>query len=293
MGSRYGGIKQIEPIGAHKELIIDYSIYDAVLAGFTKIVFVIRRDIEKDFCDSIFNRIKSQSKIEAEYVFQDLADLPGGYTLPADRVKPWGTTHAILAARKVITTPFCIINADDFYGRVAFVKMAKFLKALKPGSNQTSMVGYNLSKTISDAGSVSRGIAEVVDGNKIVKIDERLKIEKRGNKYGWIDGDSFNELKPDSDAAMNFFGFGSSIMPMLEVKFAEFLSKNIGNPKAEYQISIALNDLLKAGIITMEMMTTSDKWLGFTYPEDKIKVQSEIKELVESGTYPAPLWKKK
>lgn len=293
IGSRYGGIKQIEPIGAHKELIIDYSIYDAVLAGFTKIVFVIRRDIEKDFCDSIFNRIKAQTKIEAEYVFQDLSDLPAGYKLPADRVKPWGTTHAILAARKVVNTPFCIINADDFYGREAFIKIVKFLKTLKPGSNHTAMVGYNLSRTISDAGSVTRGIAEVTADNKITTINERYKIEKRGNKYGWVDGSAFNELDPNSNAAMNFFGFGPSIMPMLEVKFAEFISANIANIKTEYPVPVALNDLLAAGKITMENMTTPDKWLGFTYPEDKIKVQNEIKALVESGIYPSPLWGKK
>ena len=292
MGSRYGGIKQIEPIGANNELIIDYSIYDAVLAGFTKIVFVIRRDIEKDFCDSIFNRIKSQTKVEAEYVFQDISDLPGGFELPAERVKPWGTTHAILAARKVITEPFCIINADDFYGRDAFVKMAKFLAKLKPGDNRTSMVGYNLSKTISDAGSVTRGIAEVTPEGQVTTINERYKIEKRGDKYGWLDGEIYNELAPDSDAAMNFFGFGPSIMPMLEVKFAEFIANNIGNIKGEYPIPVALNDLLAANIITMDMMTTTDKWLGFTYPEDKIKVQNEIKELVSSGIYPSPLWKK-
>ena len=292
MGSRYGGIKQIEPIGAHNELIIDYSIYDAVLAGFTKVVFVIRRDIEKDFCETIFNRIKSQAGIKAEYVFQDLTDLPDGFQLPPERVKPWGTTHAILAARKVINTPFCIVNADDFYGREAFAKMAKFLGNLGEESTHTSLVGYKLCNTISDAGSVSRGIA-VVEGNSVTTIDERIKVEKRGDEYGYtLDETFYPELQADSNASMNVFGFGPAIMPMLKERFAEFLTQRIDDIKAELQISIALNDLLHQGKITMEMMTTNDKWLGFTYPEDKIKVQNEIKVMVESGIYPSPLWKK-
>lgn len=294
MGSRYGGIKQIEPIGTNGELIIDYSIYDAVRAGFTKVVFVIRRDIEKDFCDRIFDRIKEQSGIEAEYVFQDKDDLPKGFKMPADRVKPWGTTHAVLAARKVVNDPFCIINADDFYGAEAFTKMAKFLETLKVGSTCTSMVGYKLAKTLSAQGTVSRGVCEVkkhLAKDMVTVINERLKIERRGGKMGYIDGDDFYHIDENADTAVNFFGFGPSIMPMLEEKFTKFLSANINNLKAELQVPIALNELLKEGKITMEMMTSKDNWLGFTYPEDKVAVQNEIKALVKSGAYPAPLWK--
>ena len=291
MGSRYGGIKQIEPIGAHNELIIDYSIYDAVRAGFKQVVFVIRRDIEKDFCESIFNRIKVQSGIKAEYVFQDRDDLPAGYKFPAERTKPWGTTHAILAARKVIDEPFAVVNADDFYGREAFIKIAKFLSAIKPTEPKTAMVGYMLASTLSDKGTVSRGVC-VVDKNNMVKsIDERYKIERRKGAIGDIVGDDFHPINEDAVASMNFFGFSPAVMPMLADDFAKFIKDNINNLKAESPIPTTLNDLLKAGKVTMQMLTSNDKWLGFTYPEDKAAIQGEIKEMVRKGTYPSPLWK--
>ena len=291
MGSRYGGIKQIEPVGVHNELIIDYSIFDAVRAGFTKVVFVIRRDIEEEFCKSIFNRIKEQSGIKAEYVFQDKTDLPAGYKLPDDRQKPWGTTHAILAARKVIKEPFCAINADDFYGREAFAKIAQFMGALKSGDTKTAIVGYKLAKTLSEQGTVSRGVCRVDKNNMVVQIDERYKIERRNGRIGYIDGDDFHHINEDADASMNFFGFSPSVMQLLETKFAEFIKDNIGNPKAECPIPVTMNELLSAGKVTMAMLTSGDKWLGFTYPEDKAAIQGEIKEMVKSGVYPSPLWK--
>jgi len=294
MGSRYGGIKQIEPVGVFNELIIDYSIFDAVRAGFTKVIFVIRRDIEEEFCRSIFNRIKKQSGIKAEYVFQDKDDLPAGFKLPADRTKPWGTTHAILAARKIINEPFCVVNADDFYGQEAFIKMAKFLAELKPGDAKTAMVGYKLATTLSEQGTVSRGVCAVDKTNMVKSIDERLKIERRNGKIGYtLDGTDFHLVNEDADASMNFFGFSPAVMPMLEVKFAEFVAKNIGNLKAESPIPVDLNNLLAEGKITMKMLTSKDKWLGFTYPEDKIAIQGEIKEMVKKGTYPSPLWNSK
>lgn len=293
MGSRYGGIKQIEPVGACKELIIDYSIYDAVLAGFSKVVFVIRRDIEDEFCNKIYDRIKFH--VDAEKVFQDLNDLPSGFTPPAGRTKPWGTTQAILAARHMIDEPFCIVNADDFYGREAFEKMSQFLGAMQPQPGnvlpyKTAMVGYKLRNTISDVGSVSRGVAEV-NGNGMVKeINERLNVEKRGNRFGYVINDSFFEIDADHDVAVNFFGFGPEIMPLLHEKFAIFLQSNIDNLKAEYQVPIALNELIHEGRITMKMMTVSDRWLGFTYPKDKDKVTAEITNLVNANVYPTPLW---
>jgi len=292
MGSRYGGIKQIEPVGTHNELIIDYSIFDAVRAGFTKVVFVIRRDIEEEFCKSIFNRIKKQSGIKAEYVFQDKDDLPAGYTLPADRHKPWGTTHAILAARKVIKEPFCAINADDFYGREAFVKIAKFFGTLKSGDTKTAMVGYKLAATLSEQGTVSRGVSVVDKNNMITSIDERYKIKRMGGKIVDLVGDDLYPIDEDAVASMNFFGFSPAVMPMLEDDFANFIKHNINNAKAESPIPTTLNDLLKAGKVTMEMFTSNDKWLGFTYPEDKAAIQGEIKQMVKSGIYPSPLWGK-
>jgi NDP-sugar pyrophosphorylase family protein len=292
MGSRYGGIKQIEPIGTHNELIIDYSIYDAVQAGFSRVVFVIRRDIEKDFCESIFNRIKVQSGIKAEYVFQDKDDLPMGFKLPPERTKPWGTTHAILAARNVIGEPFAVVNADDFYGREAFIKIAKFFRTLKKGDTKTAMVGYKLAKTLSDQGTVSRGVSVVDKNNFVTSIDERYKIKRMDGKIVDIVGDDFYPIDEDALASMNFFGFSPEVMPMLADDFAKFIKENINNVKAESPIPTTLNDLLKAGKITMEMFTSNDKWLGFTYPEDKVAIQGEIKDMVESGIYPSPLWGK-
>lgn len=292
MGSRFGGIKQIEPVGAHNELIIDYSIYDAKLAGFNKVVFIIRREIEKDFCESIFNRIKNH--IDAEYVFQDLDDLPSGFTLPKERTKPWGTAHAILAARDVINAPFCVVNADDFYGRTAYQKIADFFRTLGNKSNyKYAMVGYKLENTISEKGSVSRGICEVDQNSMVTEIVERLRIEKRNQILGYtLDGNDFYHLRPDSDASMNIWGFTPDIMPVLQQKFIEFLRVNSNELKTEYPIPTVIGDLLKEDKITLRMLDTNDQWLGFTYPEDKTIVKSAIEKLNQQQIYPSPLWKK-
>ena len=293
MGSRYGGIKQIEPVGANGELIIDYSIFDAIKAGFTRVVFVIRRDIERDFCDAIFNRIKKH--INAEYVFQDFADLPSPYATPPTRKKPWGTGHAILAARHVISEPFCVINADDFYGREAFVKIAEFLRNTK--SNGTSdvitaaMVGYKLDKTVSDQGSVSRGVCITDANNMVTEIKERFVIEKRGDKIGYVENNNFYELAPDSDVSMNFWGFSANLMPALNEKFKEFLAQNVSSERAEFPIPVIVGDLIDERKMTLKLLTSRDTWLGFTYPEDIIIVLTEIKKMNDAGVYPTPLWK--
>lgn len=291
MGSRYGGIKQIEPLGEHGELIIDYSIYDAVLAKFDKVVFVIRRDIEKDFCDRIFNRIKKH--IKAEYVFQDIDVLPGGYTLPAGRTKPWGTVQAILAARDVIDAPFCMINADDFYGREAFQKIAGFLEESKNSESKHAYasVGYKLVNTLSDTGSVSRGVCEIDENDMIVQINETLCIQKLDDKIVSTDDGVIRELSEDIIVSTNFFGLTPDIMPLLEQKFIDFLKVKGTELKAEYPVPVAINDLMKAGTVTMKNFSTDDAWLGFTYPEDKITVTAEIKKMTQAGTYPSPLWK--
>jgi len=292
IGSRFGGIKQIEPLGAHDELIIDYSIYDAMLAGFDKVVFIIRRDIEKDFCERIFNRIKKH--IKAEYVFQELDDLPRGFTIPEGRTKPWGVTQAILAAREVIDGPFCVINADDFYGREAFHKIAEFLKSKANTYGHDTIacasVNFKLINTLSDTGSVSRGVCNIKNG-MVTEFNERLCVEKRGDKIVYTENDKSIEINRNSDVAVNFFGFTPDIMPLLKQKFTEFLSKKGNELKAELQVSIALNELLKEKRITMKSFSSKDKWLGFTYPQDKIKVMEEIRNLTKDGTYPSPLWK--
>jgi len=303
IGSRYGGIKQIEPVGAHEELIIDYSIYDAVLADFEKVVFVIRRDIEKDFCDRIFNRIKHvalphlcadgvSDRIKAEYVFQDLDALPEDFTLPEGRTKPWGTVQAILAARDVIDAPFCMINADDFYGREAFQKIATFLEESKNSESKHAYasVGYKLINTLSDTGSVSRGVCEIDENDMIAQINETLRIEKREGKIVSTDDGEIRELPADTIVSTNFFGLTPDIMPLLEAKFVDFLKVHGTELKAEYPVPVAINDLMKSGLVTMKNFTVHDPWLGFTYPEDKITVAAEINKMTQEGVYPSPLW---
>lgn len=291
LGSRYGGVKQIEPIGKHNEILSDYSIYDAMLAGFDKVVFIIRSDIEKDFCERLFNHIAMH--IKAEYVFQDINDLPKGFSVPDGRVKPWGTVHAILSAKRVLNEPFCVVNADDFYGGEAYYKMAEFFKTLKKDDrHKYALVSYKLASTLSDQGTVSRGICEIDNDGMITNINERLKIGRRGDKIGYsLDGEDFHEIDADADASMNFSGFTPDIIPLFEERFVDFLKKNGNDTKAELQFAIALNDLLKDKKISIKKLSSNDKWLGFTYPEDKPVVRAELEKLATCGIYPTPLWR--
>ncbi|MDR0462506.1 MAG: NTP transferase domain-containing protein [Christensenellaceae bacterium] len=248
LGRRFGGIKQLEPVGKHGEIIIDFSIHDAIASGFDKVVFVIRREIEKDFRDIIFNRIRTQ--IKCEYVFQET---------PQDRERPYGTGHAILSARHAVHEPFCVINADDMYGRDAFQKII--------GAELPAMVTYKLSNTLSDHGAVSRGICKLYDG-KIIAIEERHGITQ-GN---------------DEDVSMNFFGFTPDIFPMLQVQFERFLQSNT-NPVAEFGISTAINELIQSGEIEMTAIRTSGEWIGMTYPQDKNIVLTKVEKLLQTGDY--------
>jgi UTP-glucose-1-phosphate uridylyltransferase len=294
MGSRFGGVKQIAPVDKDDNLIIDYSIFDAMVTGFTKVVFVIRRDIEEAFREKIFNRI--QNKIKAEYVFQELDDLPNGFKTPEGRTKPWGTTQAILAARNVINEPFCVINADDFYGRDAYVKIAKFLRKEVAGravSVQCTMVAYKLGKTSTKIGSFTRGICKADDNKMLVKITERPHIEVRGSKIGWVENEKFNELSKDTYVSMNIWALPPNVMPMLMDKFAGFLKENVNKEKSEYPVPVALDELLNEGKISIKMETTREKWFGFTYKEDMPVVSSEINKLVQKQVYPKSLWKGK
>lgn len=289
MGSRFGGIKQIEPVGEHNELIIDYSIYDAMKAGFDKVVFVIRREIEEDFRKSIFDRIKS--KVNALYVFQEINDLPSGFSVPKGRKKPWGTAHAVMAARGVIHEPFCVINADDFYGSKAFEQAAGFLKNLSADDkNKQLTVCFELVKTLSDQGAVSRGVVDTDADGKIVAINERTKVEMRDGVLGYIDGENFNKIDKNAYASVNFLGFTPDIMDTLMDKFVDFMKINKASEKAEFLIPVIMSDLYKEGTSTLEMVTSDEQWLGFTYPEDKIIVKTEIEKLNRAGKYPTPLW---
>ena len=288
MGSRFGGLKQIEPVGPNDETLIDYSIYDAIRSGFGKIVFVIRRSFSEEF-KALFSP-KLKGKIEVDYVFQELDDLPQGFSLPGRRTKPWGTAHAILAARNVIKEPFCALNADDFYGYDACRVMADFLKT-SVNPNEYSMVGYKLSNTLSNYGSVSRGICSV-DGNSFLnKITETVKILRKNGRIVSIEADgSEKELTGDESVSMNIWGFKPSVFPQLENNFADFLKQHIHEPKSESFIPSVVADLINSKQATVKVLEADSLWFGVTYKEDKPRVVSKINELIKAGEYPEKLF---
>jgi len=294
MGSRFGGVKQIVPVGEHGELIIDYSVSDAIAAGFTRIVFVIRRTLEVDFREAIFDRLQRQSKIRMEYVFQDIDDLPNRFSMPEGRTKPWGTGHAILAARKVIHEPFCVVNSDEFYGRDSFVKIVEFFKSLKQGeTGNYAFVTQRLCNVLSDHGTVSRGICETDANGNVTEINERTKVFRNKNgKIGYtLDGNDFHELDADANVNVNFFGFTAEMMQTLEQQFGQFLATMPDPQKSEFYIPTAVSDLIKEKRITLKRLTSNGKWLSVTYIDDLPFVQTEIRKMIKSGEYSSPLWK--
>ena len=288
MASRYGSMKQIQSFGPGGETIMDYSIYDAIRSGFGKVVFVIRKDFEENF-KSIFEP-KLNGKIITEYVDQDLTDYTEGFQIPKDRTKPWGTAHAVLCAKDVINEPFAVINADDFYGRDAFEKAAKFLTS-EVAPNKHCIIGYELAKTLSENGTVSRGVCEVDASNDLVSIKERTKIYREGGKIVFEEGDGKHEVSEDSKVSMNFWGFDPSVFSFIVKLFHDFLKENIAEPKAEFFIPIIGDAFIKAGSGTIKVIPTSAQWFGVTYKEDAPTVKKDIEELVASGQYPASLWK--
>jgi NDP-sugar pyrophosphorylase family protein len=288
MGSRFGGLKQVEPVGPNGEAIIDYSIYDAIRAGFGKVVFVIRENFADAFRE-IFDP-KLQGKINVEYVFQELDNLPEGFTLPAGREKPWGTAHAILVARNAVHEPFCALNADDFYGYNAYKAMADFLKS-SSDPYEYSMVGYKLSNTLSDFGSVSRGICEVNENDQLQKIVETVKILKKDNRIISLEPDgSETLLSGDESASMNMWGFKPTVFDVLEEKFSAFLKNHIDEPKSEMYIPSAVYDMISDGIATVKVLKADSPWFGVTYREDKPIVVEKLKKLTEGGAYPGKLF---
>ena len=277
MGSRFGGLKQIEPVGKNNEVLLDFSVYDAVKAGFTKVVFVIKHAIEKDFKAIIGKRIEKMVKVE--YVFQENDVLPENFVCPEDRVKPWGTAHAILCCKDVVKEPFAVVNADDFYGRSAFKKIADFLK------NETKdycMVGFRLVNTLTENGYVSRGVCEIKD-NKLSSVTERTKIVDC--KYTEDDGESWTPMSPDTVVSMNLWGFMPDIFGYIEDGFKEFLSKNINVPKSEYYLPSVVSSLIEKGEKQVEVLIAEDKWYGVTYKEDKQNVVEAIGAMVDAGMY--------
>lgn len=290
MGSRYGGLKQIDPIGKHGEIIMDYSLFDAMQAGFEKVVFIINRRIEQDFYEVIGRR--AEKHLEVHYVFQQPdAMLPEGFSVPSERVKPWGTAHAILCCKDVVHEPFAAINADDYYGKHAFSVLYDYLKVAKDGEKADySMVGYLAKNTLTEHGSVARGVCEVSPQNELVDIVERLKIFKMpdGPAYTEDDGQTFVHFSGDKFVSMNFFGFTPSLFAELEAQFPIFLTNAMqNNPlKAEFLIPQEVGRLLREGKVRVRVLSSPDRWYGVTYREDKPEVQKALEELTSAGAYP-------
>lgn len=291
MGSRFGGLKQLAPIDEQGHNIIDFSIYDAKRAGFKKVVFIIKKEIEADFKAGIGNRVANS--IEVEYVYQELDKLPTGYSIPDERVKPWGTGHAILCCKEVVDAPFVVINADDFYGADAYKVMYDYLKADRPESD-FFMVGYVLENTLTDNGHVSRGVCTTSNG-LLETITERIRIEKQDDHgaYTEDDGATWTALPKGSIVSMNMFGFSTMLFKVLEEKFDAFYNKCIKeNPlKGEYLIPSIVDEMLKDGSCKVNMLQSNDKWYGVTYKEDKPMVEKAIKQFKDDGLYPNELWK--
>ncbi len=291
MGSRYGSLKQMDGVGPGGEAIIDYSVYDAIRAGFGKVVFVIRRCFEADFRE-IFSPERFGGKIGVEYVFQELDSLPEGFAVPEGRVKPWGTNHALMMAAPVIREPFAMINADDFYGREGFAVMADFLRGLAGRHDQYCMVGYKLGNTLSDYGTVARGVCTEDARHNLTSIVERTDIQRLdGRIVCHDDAGAEITLPEDTIVSMNLFGFTPDYFEHSQEYFRRFLSENIDNPKAEFYIATIIKDLIATGHSTMQVLRSDATWFGVTYKEDREKVAASIRALVGAGEYPASLWK--
>ncbi len=287
IGSRYGGLKQIDPVGPCGEIIIDYSIYDALRAGFEKVIFVVRRGIEEAFREKIGRNI--ERRVETEYLFQDMTDLPEGFSVPEDRVKPWGTGHAVLAARTAVDRPFGVINADDFYGAEGFGLLAAQLAAGAEG--EYVLVGFTLWNTLSDHGHVARGVCEVDGDGWLREIHERVHIEKFGEAVKYTeDGENWTELPREATVSMNMWGFPPNFLDELAAHFPTFLAENERNPKAEFFVPEVVGAVLRSGRARVRVAPTAERWFGVTYREDVPAVKSAIAGLVERGVYPRDLW---
>ena len=292
MGSRYGGLKQLDTLGPHGETIMDYSIYDAINAGFGKLVFVIRKDFEEDFRRIVLT--KYEGHIPCELVFQALDALPEGFTCPADRTKPWGTNHAVMMGKNAINEPFAVLNCDDFYDRDAFQVMGKWLSNLPEGSTgKYAMVGFRVGNTLSESGTVSRGICENDENHHLTSVVERTKIQRFDGVVKYLDeNDEWVAIPDTTPVSMNFWGFTPDYFQHSEEYFKTFLSdpKNMENLKSEFFIPLMVDKLIKDGTATCEVLDTTSKWFGVTYPEDRPEVVEKFKKLGEAGVYPEKMF---
>lgn len=291
MGSRYGGMKQIDPVAAGGEFIIDFSVYDALRSGFDKVVIVVKKENFDDFKSTVGKRL--EPFIKTEYAFQDLCDLPGGRRPPEGRVKPWGTGHALLAARELVSDNFAAINADDFYGRDAFSRLAAHLSfaAAKDGVADCCMVGYPLSGTLTENGSVSRGQCEVSESGELISIVERTKIFRTENGAEYEENGKRYRISPDTTVSMNCFGFTPEVFTHIGRYFEDFLDEKGDDLRAEFYYPAAVFEMIRENKARVKVCLTDSRWLGVTYREDKERVVREIGKLIEAGEYPERLWK--
>ncbi len=289
MGSRYGGLKQLDGLGPHGETIMDYSIYDAIHAGFGKIVFVIRKDFEQDFREKILS--KYEGHIPVEVVFQSITDLPEGYTCPEDRTKPWGTNHAVLMGKNAIKEPFAVINADDFYGRNAFEVIAKELSRPRDRKGDYCMVGFRVGNTMTENGSVARGVCSTKDGN-LESVVERTAIsyDKEGRIVFTDENGTEQTLDPATPVSMNLWGFTPDYFDYSEREFRRFLDRDINTPKSEFFIPLAIDTLIKSGEASVKVLDTDSKWFGVTYAADRPGVVVKFAQLHADSTYPEKLF---
>ena len=293
MGSRYGGLKQIDPVDEQGHIIMDFSIFDAKRAGFEKVVFIIKKENEADFREAIGNRI--EKVIEVEYVFQDLHNIPESFEVPEGRVKPWGTAHAVLSAIDVVDGPFAVINADDYYGKDAFQKIYDYLATHEDDDKyRYTMVGYQLENTLTENGHVARGVCSLNEAGQLAKVVERTQIEKKGDGAAYTEdgGETWVDLPQGSIVSMNMWGFTASFLQETQAGFEAFLKEGLAtNPmKCEYFLPTVVSNLLAADKATVQVLTSADKWYGVTYKEDKPVVVAAIKAMKESGLYPEQLW---
>ena len=291
LGSRYGSLKQMDKLGPSGETLLEYSVFDAIRAGFGKVVFVIRKDIESDFKESVMKKL--EGKVAVDYVFQELNVLPEGFSLPTDRVKPWGTGHAILVAADKVKEPFAVINADDFYGDGSFKLLADFLTSNAINDNKTySMVGFQLEKTLSEFGFVSRGVCATDANFNLVAANEKTHIERTEDGIiSKLPDGSTETLDGKSYVSMNCWGFSTSIFDYLKEGFIEFLQNNVSNPKAEFYIPFMVNDLIEKNEVKVKVLKGTSEWFGMTYPQDRTLAVEKIRSLISQKVYQGNLWK--
>ena len=292
MGSRYGGVKQLDPVGPSGEIIMDYSVYDAISAGFNKVVFIIRKELEKDFREVIGD--KFSKNIEVDYVFQELDDLPDGIALPEGRTKPWGTGQAVLSCKGVVNEPFAVINADDYYGKEAFVKIHDYLVSLDSGEDKYAfcMAGFVLANTLSDNGTVTRGICKVDEEGILIDVNETADLIQVGELVEGSDLITDEEVSLDINnvVSMNMWGFTPELLEELDAGFKSFLKDHGSQLKTEYLLPDVIADLIKEDKAKVKVLSTKDKWFGVTYKEDKKKVMESFQELIDKGLYPKKLF---